>query len=285
VEIHPKKYTDNAIKRFILQQKSLGLSYDWSRKLQSHDPEYYKWNQYFFLQFLKNDLAYRKASAVNWCNKCESVLANEQVHDGKCWRHKDTEVVIKNLEQWFIKTTKYADELLRDVDKLDWPERIKAMQRNWIGKSEGTEVLFEINGEKWPVFTTRVDTLFGVTFLVMSAQHSRLSEIVTKENKKHVDAFLKKIKSTKQEDLDKLQKEGVFTGSYAIHPLTGKKIPVWIGNFVVADYGSGIVMAVPSHDQRDFDFAKKYDIPFKEVVKPTKGEMSRGTRESHRLAA
>ncbi len=269
---HPKKYTDNAIKRFILQQKSLGLSYDWSRKLQSHDPEYYKWNQYFFLQFLKNDLAYRKASAVNWCNKCESVLANEQVHDGKCWRHKDTEVVIKNLEQWFIKTTKYADELLRDVDKLDWPERIKAMQRNWIGKGEGTEVLFEINGEKWPVFTTRVDTLFGVTFLVISAQHSRLSEIITKENKKHVDAFLKKIKSTKQEDLDKLQKEGVFTGSYAIHPLTGKKIPVWIGNFVVADYGSGIVMAVPSHDQRDFDFAKKYDIDLITVIKPVKGE-------------
>lgn len=266
--VHPGKYTDTAIKRFILQQKSLGLSYDWSRKLQSHDPEYYRWNQYFFLQFLKNGLVDRKASPVNWCVKCESVLANEQVHDGKCWRHKDTEVSIKNLEQWFIKTTKYSDELLSDVDKLDWPERIKAMQKNWIGKSEGTEVLFEIAGEKWPVFTTRADTLFGVTFLVISAQHPRLNDLVTKFEKKNVDSFLKKIKSVKQEDIDKLEKEGVFSGSYAKHPLTGKEVPVWIGNFVVADYGSGIVMAVPAHDQRDFEFAKKYKIEVKEVVKP-----------------
>ena len=271
---HPRKYTDTAIKRFIDQQKALGLSYDWSRKIQSHDPEYYRWNQYFFLQFLKKGLVYRKESPVNWCNKCESVLANEQVHNGKCWRHTDIDVVIRNLEQWFVKTTKYADELLKDVDSLDWPERIKAMQKNWIGKSEGTEVLFEINGEKWPVFTTRVDTLFGVTFLVMSAQHSRLSEIVTKEQKKHVDAFLKKIKSTKQEDMDKMDKEGVFSGSYAIHPLSGKKVPIWIGNFVVADYGSGVVMAVPAHDERDFAFAKKYSIPLIQVIKPAKGEHS-----------
>ncbi|MBM3232415.1 class I tRNA ligase family protein, partial [Candidatus Pacearchaeota archaeon] len=137
---HPRKYTDTAIKRFIDQQKALGLSYDWSRKIQSHDPEYYRWNQYFFLQFLKKGLVYRKESPVNWCNKCESVLANEQVHNGKCWRHTDIDVVIRNLEQWFVKTTKYADELLKDVDSLDWPERIKAMQKNWIGKSEGTEV-------------------------------------------------------------------------------------------------------------------------------------------------
>lgn len=271
---HPRKYTDVAIKRFMLQQKSLGLSYDWSRKIQSHDEEYYKWNQYFFLQFLKKGLAYRKASPVNWCTKCVSVLANEQVHDGKCWRHKDTDVIIKNLEQWFIKTTKYAEELLYDVDKLDWPERIKTMQRNWIGKSEGTEVLFEINGERWPIFTTRADTIFGVTFLVISAQHSRLNELVTKEQRKHVDSFLKKIKSTKQEDSDKMEKEGVFSGSYAIHPLTRKKVPIWVGNFVVADYGSGVIMAVPAHDSRDFDFAKKYDIPMVEVVKHIKSELT-----------
>ncbi|MEK6894696.1 MAG: class I tRNA ligase family protein [Nanoarchaeota archaeon] len=268
--VHPRKYTDSAVKNFIQQQKSLGLSYDWSRLLWSHDPKYYKWNQYFFLQFLKKDLVYRKESPVNWCSKCESVLANEQVHDGKCWRHKDTEVNIRNLEQWFIKTTKYADELLKDVDALDWPERIKAMQKNWIGKSEGTEVLFEINGEKWPIFTTRIDTLFGVTFLVISAQHSRLNELVTKEQKKHVDAFLKKVKSTKQEDMNKMEKEGVFTGSYALHPLTGKKIPIWTGNFVLADYGSGVVMAVPAHDERDFAFAKKYDLPIHEVVVPNR---------------
>ena len=270
--VHPKKYTDGAIKRFIEQHKALGLSYDWSRLLWSHDSEYYKWNQYFFLQFFKNGLVYRKASAVNWCIKCDTVLANEQVHSGKGWRHGYTEVVVKNLEQWFVKTTKYADELLKDVDALDWPERIKAMQKNWIGKSEGAEVVFDLNGEKWPVFTTRADTLFGVTFLVVSVQHSRLNELVTKEHKKSVDAFLKKIKSTKQEDIDKLEKEGVFTGSYAIHPLTGKKIPVWVGNFVVADYGSGMVMAVPAHDDRDFEFAKRYDLEIKPVIMPVFGE-------------
>ena len=264
--VHPQKYTDTAIKRFVTQLRTLGISYDWSRVIQSHDPEYYKWNQYFFLEFLKKGLVYRKASGVNYCVKCDSVLANEQVHDGKCWRHKDTNVIIKNLEQWFVKTTKYAEELLKDVDVLDWPERIKAMQRNWIGKSEGAEVMFSINNEKWPVFTTRIDTLFGVTFLVISAQHSRLGELVTKENKKNVDTFLKKIKSTKQEDADKMEKEGVFTGSYAIHPLTGKKIPIWTGNFVVADYGSGGVMAVPAHDARDFEFAKKYGLEIKQVI-------------------
>lgn len=265
-KIHPKKYTEKAIKNFITQQKSLGLSYDWSRSVMTHSPEYYKWNQYFFLQFYKKDLVYRKKSAVNWCSKCNTVLANEQVHDGKCWRHSETQVEIKNLEQWFIKTTKYAEELLNELEKLDWPERIKIMQRNWIGKSEGSEVLFEINGEKWPVFTTRPDTLFGVTFLVVSAQHPRLFELIKKEQKSQVEKFLKKISSTKQEEIDKLEKDGVFTGSYAIHPLTNEKIPIWAGNFVVADYGSGMVMAVPAHDQRDFEFAMKYNLPIKPVV-------------------
>src|SRR3989338_1274745 len=251
--VHPKKYTDTSIKHFIKQQKALGLSYDWTRLLWSHDQEYYKWNQYFFLQFLKKGLAYRKASPVNWCSKCESVLANEQVHDGKFWRHKDSEVVIKNLEQWFFKTTKYAEEL------------------------------FEINGEKWPIFTTRIDTLFGVTFLVVSAQHSKLDGLVTKEQKKNVDFFLKKIKSTKQEDVDKLAKEGVFSGSYAIHPLTREKIPVWIGNFVVADYGSGMVMAVPAHDTRDFEFAKKYKLEIKEVVSSVVNKLSEAYTGSGKL--
>ncbi|MGV8142362.1 MAG: leucine--tRNA ligase [Candidatus Pacearchaeota archaeon] len=263
---HPQKYTDKAIENFVRQQKALGLSYDWSRKIQSHDPGYYGWNQYLFLQLLKQGLVYRKESGVNWCSKCESVLANEQVHDGKCWRHKDTIVAVKNLEQWFVKTTKYAEELLRDVDKLDWPERIKIMQRNWIGKSEGAEIDFEVNGVRWPVFTTRADTLFGVTFLVVSAQHVKLNDLVTPTQKKEVVAFLKKIKSTKQEDFDKTEKEGVFTGSYAIHPLTGKKIPIWAGNFVVADYGSGMVMGVPAHDERDHAFAKKYGLDIKQVV-------------------
>src|SRR3989338_7151412 len=263
---HPKKYTENSMKSFIMQQKALGLSYDWNRKVVTCEPEYYKWNQYFFLKFLENGLVYRKKAGVNFCRKCNTVLANEQVHNGKCWRHSDTEVEIKQLEQWFIKTTNYADELLRDIPKLQWPERIKTMQENWIGKSYGTEILFEINGKKWPIFTTRPDTIFGVTFMVVSAQHPRLMELVTEKQKKDVNNFIKKIKSTKQEDMDKFDKEGVFTGSYAVNPLTDEKIPVYAGNFVVADYGSGMVMAVPAHDQRDFDFAKKYKIPIKRVI-------------------
>ncbi len=240
--------------------------------LKTSDPDYYKWNQYFFLKFFEKGLVYRKKASVNWCNKCDTVLANEQVHNGMCWRHTDTEVEIKQLEQWFIKTTNYADELLSDVDKLDWPERIKTMQKNWIGKSFGAEIDFVINGKKWPVFTTRPDTIFGVTFVVVSSQHPKLMELVTKEQKKEVDKFLQKIKSTKQEDMDKLDKEGVFTGSYAVNPMTNEKVPIWVGNFVVADYGSGMVMAVPAHDQRDFEFAKKYKIPMRVVIKPEKAE-------------
>ena len=266
--VNPKDYTNKAIENFIRQQKALGFSYDWKRIIYSHDPEYYRWNQHFFLQFLKKGLAYRKKSSVNFCVKCNSVLANEQVHSGKCWRHSDTEVQIRNLEQWFIKTTNYAQELLDKVDTLDWPERIKAMQKNWIGRSEGSEIIFEIGKEKWPIFTTRADTLMGVTFLVISAQHPRLMELVNDKQKKEVESFLKKIKSTSEKDTVELEKEGVFTGSYAIHPITKEKVPVWAGNFVVTDYGSGMVMAVPAHDQRDFDFAKKYNIPIKLVITP-----------------
>ncbi|MEK6842017.1 MAG: leucine--tRNA ligase [Nanoarchaeota archaeon] len=274
---NPKKYTENSISNFIIQQKKIGLSYDWSRILMTHSPEYYKWNQLFFLKFLEKGLAYRKKAPVNWCPKCESVLANEQVHNGNCWVHKDVEVSVKQIEQWFLKTTDYAEELLNATDKLDWPEKIKIMQKNWIGKSEGAEIIFEINGKKWPIFTTRPDTLFGVTFMVVSAQHSELMDLVSKEQKKDVEKFLSKIKSTKQEDMDKLEKEGVFTGSYAINPLTKEKIPVWTGNFVVAEYGSGMVMAVPAHDQRDFEFAKRYKLKIKQVVESPKGyDMSKG---------
>ncbi len=263
---HPMKYTENSMNSFIEQQKALGLSYDWDRKVVTCDPKYYKWNQYFFLKFYENGLVYRKKAAVNWCPKCTTVLANEQVHGGKCWRHEDTDVEIKQLEQWFIKTTKYSDELLEQVKDLDWPERIKIMQENWIGKSYGTEVLFEIGKEKWPVFTTRPDTLYGVTFLVVAAQHSKLKELVTKEQEKHVQEFLKKLKSVSEKEQEEMAKEGVFTGSYAINPLTKDKVPVYAGNFVIADYGSGMVMAVPAHDQRDFEFAKKYNIPIKIVI-------------------
>ncbi|MFA4960425.1 MAG: leucine--tRNA ligase [Candidatus Pacearchaeota archaeon] len=458
VGIHPKDYTDKSITNFVKQQKAIGLSYDWSRTLSSADPFFYRWDQWIFLKMFEKGLAYQKTSAVNWCPKCESVLANEQVVNGKCWIHDKTDVEIKHLKQWYLKITDYADELYEEIDNLNWPARTKAMQKNWIGKSHGTEIEFEIvnpeeiknsefvffhaykdnsksvfwpwltkkieeNGGKvcfapdlpnpsepnieeqvefvikkynfnersiivthslggvlalkllsklktkikklilvatpsmskakdgksrpaidnccdwkfnfeevkkhaeeiivlidekdhllrvemgreiadklsaklittiaksphfnsieepeilqaclskkpWSIFTTRPDTIFGVTFVVVSAQHTRLNELVTKEQKKDVDAFLKKIGGVSQKtmkEVEDLDKEGVFTGSYAINPATGEKVPVYAGNFVVADYGSGMVMAVPAHDQRDFEFAKKYGIPINQVIAP-----------------
>lgn len=268
VGTHPEEYTKKSIQNFIIQQKSLGITYDWSRILSTSDPQYYKWDQWIFLKLYEKGLAYKKKSPVNWCPKCNTVLANEQVHNGKCWRHEDTNVEVKNLTQWFFKITDYAKEL-NDFSKLgDWPELIKKLQKNWIGKSEGTEVVFNINGDNWKVFTTRADTLYGVTFLVISAQHPKLMNLVSDEQTKPVEEFLKKQHSVSEEEIDKLEKEGVFTGSYALHPLTGEKIPVYAGNFVLAEYGSGMVMAVPTHDQRDFEFAKKYNIPLKLVITP-----------------
>ena len=260
---HPANYAKRAIKNYIKQQKGLGLTYDWSRMISSTFPEYYKWDQWIFLQMLKKGLAYQKKSSVNWCPKCDTVLANEQVHNGKCWRHEDTNVEVKHLKQWFLKTTAYADELYNGIDKLkDWPERTKLMQKHWIGKSHGTEINFEINEKKFPIFTTRSDTIFGVTFMVISAQHEKLFDLVTAKQKKEVEKFLKKA------ELKNLEKEGVFTGSYAINPITKEKIPIYAGNFVLPDYGSGMVMAVPAHDQRDFEFAKKYGIKIKQVIVP-----------------
>jgi len=269
---HPSDYTNELIPNFVKQQKAIGLSYDWTRTFSTHDKSYYKWDQWIFLKMLEKGLAYQKTSAVNWCRKCNTVLANEQVHDGKCWRHEDCEVEVKQLKQWFLKTTEYADELYENLDNMDWPDRTKAMQKNWIGKSHGTEIDFEINGEKWPVFTTRPDTIFGVTFVVVAVQHSKLDSLVTKEQRKDVDKFLKKLKSVSGKDVGDLEKEGVFTGSYAVNPANGEKVPVYAGNFVVADYGAGMVMAVPAHDQRDFEFAKKYKIDIRQVIS---GEVSK----------
>lgn len=263
---HPEDYNRISIANYIRQQKAIGLTYDWTRVLSTDDPAYYKWDQWIFLKMLEKGLAYQKESAVNWCPECNTVLANEQVVDGKCWRHEDTPVEVKHLKQWFLKITEYANELYENLDNMDWPERTKAMQKNWIGKSHGAEIDFEIKGEKWPVFTTRADTIFGVTFVVISAQHPKLMDLVTPEQKKEVDEFLKKLKSVSEKELADMEKIGVFTGSYAINPATEKEVPIYAGNFVVADYGSGMVMAVPAHDERDFEFAKKYNIPIKQVV-------------------
>jgi leucyl-tRNA synthetase len=263
---HPQDYTNNSIKNYIKQLKSLGLAYDWSRMVNTADPNYYKWDQWIFLKMFEKNLAYQKESAVNWCPECNTVLANEQVQNGKCWRHEETKVKLKHLKQWFLKTTHYADELSEEIDNLNWPSKTKAMQKNWIGKSFGTEINFEINGENWPIFTTRPDTIFGVTFMVVSAQHKKLFNLVTEEQKSSVEKFLEKLNSVSEKELENMEKEGVFTGSYAINPINKEKVPVYAGNFVVADYGAGMVMAVPAHDQRDYEFAKKYNIEIKQVI-------------------
>jgi len=278
---HPKSFTERAIKNYTKQMKEIGLSYDWSKTISTLNPEYYKWNQFWFLKFLEGGLIFRKKASVNWCPKCNTVLANEQVHSGKCWRHEDTEVEIKQLEQWYLRTTKYAEELLSKIDGLEWPEKIKAMQKNWIGKSHGTEIDFDINGKTWPIFTTRPDTIYGVTFMVVSAQHIKLINLVTDKQKKEVEKFLRKLKSVSEKELEDMEKEGVFTGSYAINPITKEKVPVYAGNFVIADYGSGMVMGVPAHDQRDFEFAKKYEIPIKIVIDPIGQEIEKQEKMTH----
>ncbi|MFA5174051.1 MAG: leucine--tRNA ligase [Candidatus Pacearchaeota archaeon] len=276
---NPKIYTEKTIKYFSEQQKSLGFSYDQSRLIRTHDPSYFRWDQWIFLKMFEKGLAYKKQSPVNFCPKCNTVLANEQVINGKCWIHKDTNVEIKHLNQWYLKITDYADQLNDFSELKEWPDLIKKLQKNWIGKSHGTEIEFFINGEKWPIFTTRPDTIYGVTFMVVSAQHPRLFDLVTKDKRKDVEKFLKKVNSVSQEDIEQLEKEGVFTGSYAINPVNNKKVPVYAGNFVVADYGCGMVMAVPAHDQRDYEFAKKYNIEIKQVIQGGNLEKSAYTDE------
>ncbi|MAH33470.1 leucine--tRNA ligase [archaeon] len=272
-KINPKEYTEKAIENIMRQQKELGLSYDWNRLIASCDEDYYKWNQLFFLEFLKKELVYQKEAPVNFCPKCDTVLANEQVEQGKCWRC-ESQVEIKPLKQWFFKITKYADRLLNDLKKIEgWPNKIKIMQENWIGKSKGTEVNFKIEdtNEIIPIFTTRPDTLYGATFMVFAPEHPMIIELV--KGTWHETKAMNFIKKTIMQDKFKrtakdTEKEGFFTGKYAINPLTDEKIPIYIGNFVLLEYGSGAIMAVPAHDQRDFEFAKKYKIQIKVVIQP-----------------
>jgi|TARA_Y100000310_G_scaffold284075_1_gene306595 leucyl-tRNA synthetase len=276
---HPKIFTEDSIKNFIKQQKELGLSYDWSRMIASHTPEYYKWDQWIFLKIYEKGLAYKKKAAVNWCPKCNTVLANEQVHDGKCWRHTEQNVTVKKLSQWFFKITKYGDELLEDIDKLKgWAEDVKIMQKNWIGKSHGTKIHFKMDGTNdiIPIFTTRTDTLFGVTFMVYAPEHPKVMELVKgTKYENNVKKFVRKVvledKFTRT--AEDREKEGMFIGKYAINPVNNKKVPIYIGNFVLLEYGAGCVMAVPAHDQRDFEFAKKYNIPIKVVITPQDHEL------------
>ena len=272
-QTHPKAWTLHSIKLMKEQQEQLGLSYDWSREIATCMPEYYRWNQYMFLKFLEKGLAYRKKAPINWCPKCGTVLANEQVEDGKCWRCNSA-VEVKDLEQWFLKITDYAQELLDEGEKLEnWPERVKIMQKNWIGKSEGTLINFKLKdtGEDLPIFTTRPDTLYGVTFMVFAPEHPKVLELVKgAEHEDRVRKFINRVviqeKFTRTAE-DK-EKEGMFIGKYAINPLTGEEIPIYIANFVLLEYGTGMIMAVPAHDQRDFEFAKKFKIPIKVVISP-----------------
>jgi len=265
--IHPLDYTEKAIKNYIRQQKSLGLSYDWSRMIASHMPEYYRWDQWIFLQFLKKGLAYRKKALVNFCPKCNTVLANEQVEKGKCWRHSDADVEIKELEQWFFRTTKYADKLYSSIDSLEWPSTIKEMQKNWINPSKGTIVKFKVDNEYVEVFTTRPDTLYGVTFITFAPEHPKVLELVKgTKYEKDVKKFVNKILLGDKFERTEKEKEGMFIGRYAVHPLTKEKIPIFIANFVLLEYGTGVVMAVPAHDQRDYEFARKYNLKIKQVI-------------------
>jgi len=269
--VSPKDWTLDNIANMTRQQKELGLSYDWGREVATCKEDYYRWTQWIFQQFYKKGLAYKKEAKVNWCEHDHTVLANEQVIDGKCWRC-DNDVVKKDLKQWFFKITDYADRLLDDLDTLDqWPDRVKAMQRNWIGRSEGTQFAFYVPkiDKSFEVYTTRVDTLFGVSYVVLAPEHPYVKELIQDaSNKVELEAFIETLRN--QSDIERTsteaEKVGMFTGSYATHPITGKEVPIWIANYVLADYGTGAVMGVPAHDERDYAFAKKYDLPVNWVI-------------------
>lgn len=270
--IHPAKWTYENIESMRQQLKKIGLSYDWKREFATCNADYYRWEQLVFLKMFEKGLAYKKGSSVNWCEDCQTVLANEQVEDGCCWRCHN-QVQPKELEQWFFKITNYADELLDWTNKLPgWPERVLSMQRNWIGKSYGCEIDFQISAgnEKIKVFTTRPDTLAGATFMSLAPEHPMVAELVTADQKNAVDDFIAAVERQDKADRTSgdLEKIGIFTGSYCINPLNGEKIPVFLANFVLMGYGTGAVMAVPAHDQRDFEFAKKYQLPIRVVIQP-----------------
>lgn len=269
--ISPQEATKTNIANFKKQFKRLGISIDWSREINTSNPEYYKWTQWIFRELYKKGLAYRKESYQWWCDNDKTVLANEQVENGRCWRCGE-EVSKKQMTQWFFKITAYADELLADIDNLDWPEKIKTMQRNWIGKSEGAEVEFKITdggakGEKIKVFTTRPDTIFGVTFLTIAPEHELLEKLSTDLTREKLEEYKKEsLKKSEIERQENKEKTGIFTGSYAINPANGKRIPIWVSDYVLGGYGEGAVMAVPAHDERDFEFAKKFDLDIIKVV-------------------
>jgi leucyl-tRNA synthetase len=279
---HPRDWTYKNIAEIQRGLRRFGFSYDWRREISTCEPEYYRWNQWFFLRMLERGLAYRKKSRVNWCPKCATVLANEQVvNGGFCWRHEDTRVESREIEQWFLKTTAYADQLLDDLKQLEggWPERVILMQRNWIGKSQGAKVkvaVADLTGvEPIEIFTTRIDTIYGATAMVLAPAHPLVPKLLRDSPvRAEAEPKLAKMRQTsvKTEELAAMEKEGFFTGRYAINPLSDEKVPIWVGNFVLMEYGTGAIMAVPAHDQRDLEFCRKYGLPVRVVIQPLTGE-------------
>jgi leucyl-tRNA synthetase len=274
-KVPPREWTLRNIAAMKKTHRRFAFSYDWDREVSTCEPEYYRWNQWFFLEMLKRGLAYRKRALVNWCSKCATVLANEQVVEGCCWRHEDTPVEQRALEQWFLKITAYADELLSAMAQLEegWPERVLTMQRNWIGRSEGAEVDFSLAGTGEPirVFTTRVDTIYGATCVIVAPEHPLNEKLLDADGKAHAKAM---VDARANRDPGDIEKEGFFTGHYAVNPFSGEQVPIWVANFVLMGYGTGAIMAVPAHDERDFEFCRKYGIAVRPVVRPVDGTLA-----------
>ncbi len=270
--VSPQASMAKIIPDYHKQYKAMGWSNDWSKEIATHLPEYYKWTQWIFVQMYKNGLAYQDARMQWWCEQCQTVLANEQIVDGKCWRHdgpNDSEVKQKEVKQWFFKITEYADELLDAIDDLDWTDSVKTAQKNWIGKSKGAEISFAVDGQDIEVFTTRPDTIFGATFLVLAPEHELVAQITTEDQKKDVDEYV--MLAQKKSELERMaekDKTGVFTGAYATNPANNQRIPIWIADYILTGYGTGAIMAVPAHDERDHEFAKKYNLSEVQVVAP-----------------
>jgi len=276
--MHPRVWTEQCIQRMRRQFDMLGISFDWEREIRTCAPEYYRWNQWFFLKFYERGLAYRRPAPVNWCPTCETTLADEEAERGYCWRCS-TPVEKRWLEQWFLRITAYAERLLRDLDLLEhWPERVKVMQRNWIGRSEGVEFDFELDGigEKVRVFTTRIDTVYGVTFIVLAPEHPLVPKLIERSPRRsELHAAVQRMlsRSIEERSSEEVEKEGAFLDAYAIHPLTKEPVPVWVANYVLMEYGTGAIMAVPAHDQRDLEFARKYGLDVRVVIKPPGAEL------------
>jgi leucyl-tRNA synthetase len=282
---HPREWTNKNIAEFQRVLRRFGFSYDWRREISTCEPEYYRWNQWFFLRMLERGLAFRKKAPVNWCPKCCTVLANEQVIKGYCWRHEDTLVETRELEQWFLRTTQYSEQFLEDFKLLEegWPERVITMQREWVGKSHGANVWFAVEGtaDKIEIFTTRIDTIYGATAMILAPNHPMVEKLVANApNKAETDKKLAHMRQTsvKTADLATMEKDGFFTGRHAVNPFSGEKVPIWVGNFVLMGYGTGAIMAVPAHDQRDFDFCRKFGLPVRVVVQPLSGEIADGEK-------